>query len=121
LKDYKQAINDWNQAIKLKRDYPEAYTNLGIVSYEMGEVETAINYWRDAIKINSNFAEAHLALGVALYGKGDQEAGLKSAETALKLDKRYGKIEFLKENGWGEKLIKNTQELLNHSRIKVLI
>ncbi|MFM6818711.1 MAG: tetratricopeptide repeat protein, partial [Dolichospermum sp.] len=92
-----------------------------IVSYEMGEVETAINYWRNAIKINSNFAEAHLALGVALYGKGDQEAGLKSAETALKLDKRYGKIEFLKENGWGEKLIKNTQELLNHPRIKVLI
>ncbi|WP_028084319.1 serine protease [Dolichospermum circinale] len=121
LKDYKQAIDDWNQAIKLKPDYPEAYTNLGIVSYEMGEVETAINYWRNAIKINSNFAEAHLALGVALYEKGDQEAGLKSAETALKLDKRYGKIEFLKENGWGEKLIKNSQEFLNNPRIKVLI
>ncbi|GCL40716.1 serine protease [Dolichospermum planctonicum] len=121
LKDYKQAINDWNQAIKLKPDYPEAYTNLGIVSYEMGEVETAINYWRNAIKINSNFAEAHLALGVALYGKGDQEAGLKSAETALKLDKRYGKIEFLKENGWGEKLIINTQLFLQNPRIKALI
>ncbi|MDB9485804.1 tetratricopeptide repeat protein [Dolichospermum circinale CS-537/01] len=121
LKDYKQAIDDWNQAIKLKPDYPEAYTNLGIVSYEMGEVETAINYWRNAIKINSNFAEAHLALGVALYAKGDQEAGLKSAEMALKLDKRYGKIEFLKENGWGEKLIKNSQEFLNNPRIKVLI
>ncbi|MDB9453684.1 serine protease [Dolichospermum circinale] len=121
LKDYKQAIDDWNQAIKLKPDYPEAYTNLGIVSYEMGEVETAINYWRNSIKINSNFAEAHLALGVAFYGKGDQEAGLKSAETALKLDKRYGKIEFLKENGWGEKLIKNSQEFLNNPRIKVLI
>ncbi len=121
LKDYQQAINDWNQAIKLKPDYPEAYTNLGIVSYEMGEVETAINYWRNAIKINSNFAEAHLALGVALYGKGDKEAGLKSGETALKLDKRYGKIEFLKENGWGEKLIKNSQEFLNNPGIKVLI
>ncbi|MBD2140296.1 tetratricopeptide repeat protein [Anabaena sp. FACHB-1250] len=121
LKDYKQAINDYTQAIKLKPDYPEAYTNLGIVSYEMGEVETAINYWRNAIKINSNFAEAHLALGVALYGKGDQEAGLKSAETALKLDKRYGKIEFLKENGWGEKLIINTQLFLQNPRIKALI
>ncbi|MDB9468408.1 tetratricopeptide repeat protein [Dolichospermum circinale CS-539/09] len=121
LKDYKQAIDDWNQAIKLKPDYPEAYTNLGIVSYEMGELETAINYWRNAIKINSNFAEAHLALGVAFYGKGDQEAGLKSAETALKLDKRYGNIEFLKENGWGEKLIKNSQEFLKNPRIKVLI
>ncbi|MCW9679361.1 tetratricopeptide repeat protein [Dolichospermum planctonicum UHCC 0167] len=121
LKDYKQAINDWNQAIKLKPDFTEAYTNLGIVSYEMGEVETAINYWRNAIKINSNFAEAHLALGVALYGKGDQEAGLKSAETALKLDKRYGKIEFLKENGWGEKLIINTQLFFQNPRIKALI
>jgi tetratricopeptide (TPR) repeat protein/S1-C subfamily serine protease len=121
LKDYQQAISDWNQAIKLKPDYPEAYTNLGIVSYEMGEVETAINYWRNAIKINSNFAEAHLALGVASYGKGDQEAGLKSAETALKLDKRYGNIEFLKENGWGEKLIKDSQEFLNNPKIKVLI
>jgi tetratricopeptide (TPR) repeat protein len=87
----------------------------------MGEVETAINHWRTAIKINSNFAEAHLALGVALYGKGDQEAGLKSAETALKLDKRYGKIEFLKENGWGDKLIKDSQEFLNNPKIKVLI
>jgi tetratricopeptide (TPR) repeat protein/S1-C subfamily serine protease len=121
LKDYKQAIDDWNQAIKLKPNYPEAYTNLGIVSYEMGEVETAINYWRNAIKINSNFAEAHLALGVALYAKGDKEAGLKSAETALKLDKRYGKIEFLKENGWGDKLIKDSQEFLNNPKIKVLI
>ncbi|MTJ18896.1 MULTISPECIES: serine protease [unclassified Dolichospermum] len=121
LKDYKQAINDWNQAIKLKPEYPEAYTNLGIVHYEMGEVETAIKNWRTAIKINSNVAEAHLALGVALYGKGDQEAGLKSAETALKLDKRYGKIEFLKENGWGDKLIKDSQEFLNNPRIKGLI
>ncbi|QYX30608.1 serine protease [Sphaerospermopsis torques-reginae] len=121
LKDYKQAINDWNQAIKLKPDYPEAYTNLGIVSYEIGEVETAINYWRNAVKINSNFAEAHLALGVALYAKGDKEAGLKSAETALKLDKRFGKIEFLKENGWGEKLIKDSQEFLNNPWMKSLI
>ncbi|OBQ01569.1 serine protease [Anabaena sp. AL09] len=121
LKDYKQAINDWNQAIKLKPDFTEAYTNLGIVSYEMGEVETAINYWRNAIKINSNVAEAHLALGVALYAKGDKEAGLKSGETALKLDKRFGKIEFLKKNNWGDKLIKDSQELLNNPRIKVLI
>ncbi|WP_053539296.1 serine protease [Anabaena sp. WA102] len=121
LKDYKQAIDDWNQAIKLKPDYPEAYTNLGIVHYEMGEVETAINYWRNAIKINSNLAEAHLALGVALYAKGDKEAGLKSGETALKLDKRYGKIEFLKENNWGDKLIKDSQEFLNNPRIKGLI
>jgi tetratricopeptide (TPR) repeat protein len=87
----------------------------------MGEVETAINYWRNAIKINSNFAEAHLALGVALYAKGDKEAGLKSAETALKLDKRFGKIEFLKENNWGDKLIKDSQEFLNNPRIKGLI
>ncbi|OBQ41854.1 MAG: hypothetical protein AN485_00840 [Anabaena sp. MDT14b] len=121
LKDYKQAINDWNQAIKLKPDFTEAYTNLGIVSYEMGEVETAINYWRNAIKINSNVAEAHLALGVALYAKGDKEAGLKSGETALKLDKRFGKIEFLKKNNWGDKLIKDSQELLNNPKIKVLI
>jgi tetratricopeptide (TPR) repeat protein/S1-C subfamily serine protease len=121
LKDYKQAINDYTQAIKLKPDFTEAYTNLGIVSYEMGEVETAINYWRNAIKINSNFAEAHLALGVALYAKGDKEAGLKSAETALKLDKRFGKIEFLKENNWGDKLIKDSQEFLNNPRIKGLI
>ena len=121
LKDYKQAIDDWNQAIKLKPDFTEAYTNLGIVYYEMGEVETAINYWRNAIKINSNVAEAHLALGVALYAKGDKEAGLKSAETALKLDKRFGKIEFLKENNWGDKLIKDSQELLNNPKIKVLI
>ena len=121
LKDYKQAINDWNQAIKIKPEFPEAYTNLGIVSYEMGEVETAINYWRNAIKINSNVAEAHLALGVALYAKGDKEAGLKSGETALKLDKRFGKIEFLKENNWGDKLIKDSQEFLNNPKIKVLI
>ncbi|MEI3649055.1 MAG: tetratricopeptide repeat protein [Dolichospermum lemmermannii FEM_B0920] len=121
FKDYQQAISDWNQAIKIKPEFPEAYTNLGIVSYEIGEVETAINYWRNAIKINSNFAEAHLALGVALYAKGDKEAGLKSGETALKLDKRFGKIEFLKENNWGDKLIKDSQEFLNNPRIKGLI
>ena len=121
FKDYQQAISDWNQAIKIKPEFPEAYTNLGIVSYEMGEVETAINYWRNAIKINSNFAEAHLALGIALYARGDKEAGLKSGETALKLDKRFGKIEFLKENNWGDKLIKDSQEFLNNPRIKGLI
>jgi tetratricopeptide (TPR) repeat protein/S1-C subfamily serine protease len=121
FKDYQQAISDWNQAIKIKPEYPEAYTNLGIVHYEMGEVETAINHWRNAIKINSNVAEAHLALGVALYAKGDKEVGLKSGETALKLDKRFAKIEFLKENNWGDKLIKDSQEFLNNPKIKVLI
>jgi tetratricopeptide (TPR) repeat protein len=87
----------------------------------MGEVETAISNWQTAIKINSNLAEAHLALGIALYAKGDKEAGLKSGETALKLDKRFGKIEFLKENNWGDKLIKDSQEFLNNPRIKGLI
>jgi tetratricopeptide (TPR) repeat protein len=58
--DYKGALQDFNQAIKLSPKFPEAYVGRGIVYSVQGKRATAIQEFTRAIKLNPKFAEAYL-------------------------------------------------------------
>jgi tetratricopeptide (TPR) repeat protein len=91
---------------------------MGLVKYEQGDVEGALKKWQAATSIDKEQAEPQLAIAVALYSQGKQQQGLKLGESALKLDSRYRDLKFLKENLWGEKLLQDTQALLNNPSMK---
>jgi hypothetical protein len=62
-----------------------------------------------------------LALGVALYTKGDRQQGLAMGEAALRIDQRYGELDFLKQNLWGERLLSDTKKFLELPRIQAAL
>ena len=109
LKDYNKAIVTYEKAVAIREDFWPAINNIGLIKYEQGKLDEAIALWEAAIEIDSTMAEPQLAVAVATYVKGNQEKGLELAQEALELDGRYGEIEFLDENLWGENLLKATE------------
>ena len=117
-----EAILQYEKAFAQESSLWPAINNVGLVKYEQGEIDIAISKWRQAIKVDPKAAEPLLALAVALYTKGQAQEALSLGETALRLDSRYADSDYLKENLWGDRLIKDTQKLLANPQIqKVLV
>ncbi|WP_099239750.1 tetratricopeptide repeat protein [Synechococcus sp. BDU 130192] len=113
LKQYDAAIATYNQAVALDATFWPGINNIGLIQYEQGKVDAAIDSWQKAIALDPTAAEPQLAVAVATYTKGDRAKGLELTRTALDLDGRYGEIDFLVENLWGEKLIQATQAVFD--------
>ena len=52
LQRYDAAIESYKQAIKIKPDYAEAYSNMGVAQKDKGELDAAIDSCNHAIKID---------------------------------------------------------------------
>lgn len=119
--DYRTAAADYQQAIALDEKLLPAIVNIGLIEYEIGASEAAIKNWQAAVAINPEAVEPQLAIAAALYARGDLERGLAIAEGALKLDSRYGDVEVLRQNLWGEKLVADARKLLETPKIRALL
>jgi len=65
---YREALDAFNQALRIKPDDAEAHYNLGVVYWKSGMHKEAIESFKQTIRIRPNYAEAHKDLGIA-YGK----------------------------------------------------
>ena len=118
LGNYDQAISQYQLSYKTDKTLWPAINNIGLVQYEVGKIDQAIESWESAIALDDKASEPKLALGVALFIQGDKTAGIKLAQDALSSDNRYGEVDFLLENLWGDRLIKDTKMLLNTPMIQ---
>jgi tetratricopeptide (TPR) repeat protein len=116
-----EAIDTFEAAIDQKDDFWEAINNIGLVKYEQGKEKDALKYWRRSVDINDEVAEPQLAIAVAHYARGDEDKGLELGTAALELDYRYGDLEFLAEQLWGERLLEDTAEFLAIPSIEATI
>ena len=66
-----------------------AWTNLGTVLKEMGELDAALEAYSQAIAIDDSRPLSHYNLGVCLHAKGRITEALRSFETAAALDPRH--------------------------------
>jgi tetratricopeptide (TPR) repeat protein len=74
LRQYQRAIQDYNEAIRLKPDVL-AYDSRGVAYVGLGQYERAIADYNEALRINSRFAQAYGHRGIAwLYLKRDVQA-----------------------------------------------
>ena len=74
---YDEAIAACREAIRLRPDYADAYTNLGIALVAQQSSREAVAVLREAIRLNPDDGSAHLALGKALnhlmaFGEPDE-------------------------------------------------
>jgi len=80
-----QAIDNFNQAIRLTPDYAAAYYNLGIIYYALGQQQRAIENYDKAIRIMPNHANAYNNRAFIYLNMGNNISGCSNALKACAL------------------------------------
>jgi tetratricopeptide (TPR) repeat protein len=111
-KMFKDAIESFNNALKIKPGFSLSYLGIGNTLREMGQLDAAVTSFQKAIAIDPTFSEAHNNLGLALMDLGLHESAISSYNTAknqtpdsAEVRKNIGIINLLKGNfkiGWEE-------------------
>jgi protein O-mannosyl-transferase len=83
--DIEDAIEKYQQSLRLHADYPEAHYNLGSALLQKGYADEAIRQCEEALKIQPNEPDAHIVLGNALMAKQDVDRAIAQYEKALTL------------------------------------
>ena len=84
--DLDLAIADYTEAIRVNRNYAEAFYNRGIAFHDKGELDLAITDYTEAIKLNIDYAGAFNNRGRAYSSKGDLDLGIADYTDAIRLD-----------------------------------
>ena len=78
LGQYKEAIENYQEAIKLKPDLSKPHYNLGLAYAASNRITEAAAEFNQAVQLKPDYAEAHYNLGVAYLQLGKkQEAGAR--------------------------------------------
>jgi protein O-mannosyl-transferase len=92
-----EAIAHYQEALRLKPDFPDVYNDLGTVFAKAGRFPEAISYYERAIQLRPGFkvfvlnlAEAHFKLGNALGNAGRLPEAVAQYEDALRLNPDFG-------------------------------
>ena len=89
LMQFDTAIESYNQALKIKPDYVEAYYNMAVAQNDKGDSDAAIESYKEVLKIKPDYAEAYNNMGVAQNDKGDSDEAIESCKQALKIRPEY--------------------------------
>ena len=80
------ARKDFERAVKLDREYPEAYNNLGVVFYYKKNFKRAIKEYDKAVKLRDESASFHSNLGSAYFARKEYEQANAQYQRALDID-----------------------------------
>jgi tetratricopeptide (TPR) repeat protein len=83
--DIEDAIERYQQSLRLHPDYPEAHYNLGSALLQKGDADEAIRQCEEALKIQPNEPDAHIVLGNAFMAKQDVDRAIAHYAQALHL------------------------------------
>ena len=74
----------FHEALRLRKDYPEAHYNLGSVLFKKGQLDEASAEIREAIRLRKDWYAAHHHLGNVLYKKGPLDEAIACYRQALR-------------------------------------
>ena len=84
--DYRRAREEFEKALRLEPDRPEAYFNLAKADLKLGRTEEAMHGYREAIRLKPDYIKAHCSLADALAGTGNPGRAIEVIERALHAD-----------------------------------
>lgn len=84
--NYGKAVENYNSALKMSPDNPQAYLGLSIVSLRQKKVKEAEKYALKAVEISPDYSEAWYVFGQVMEAKGEKEKAITSYQRALMLD-----------------------------------
>src|SRR6266404_739400 len=79
------AIDKYEEALRLHADYAEARYNLGSALLQQGKIDDAIQQCEKALELQPNDPDAHVVLGNAFMTKQDLDGAISQYEQALLL------------------------------------
>jgi tetratricopeptide (TPR) repeat protein len=79
---YDQALQAFDQALKLKPNDPALITYKGIVYYARGQNDQAMKAFEAAIKLNSNFGRAYYQRGMIYQSQEKYRPALEDIQKA---------------------------------------
>jgi tetratricopeptide (TPR) repeat protein len=81
-----QARHDYQRALQMQPNYPEALNNLGAVYYAKKNYGKAIRYYHKALQYDPKSAPVYSNLGTAWFARGKTQLGIEAYRTAFALD-----------------------------------
>jgi tetratricopeptide (TPR) repeat protein len=78
------AIEQYERAVSLQRDYADAHNDLGVALVQQGRLQEAIGHYQQALRVKPD-AEAHNNMGVALMRLGRLQEAISHYQQALQL------------------------------------
>ena len=82
--DLESAIAAYDEAIRRKPDYAEAYNNRGAVKDDLGRPEDAIADYDEAVRLKPDLAEAYNNRGNTKHGLGRHENAIADYDEAIR-------------------------------------
>jgi arylsulfatase A-like enzyme/Tfp pilus assembly protein PilF len=113
-KEFDEAADCFNEALRLKPDGPVALGNLAYILLLQGHVDESIKYSRKTIEIDPDSASGHRNLGKALVKKDDIEGAIASFRKSLEIEP--GQINVMIDLGKALFLIKDYQAAIDQWR-----
>ncbi len=83
---YDEALEAYNEAIKINLDYAEAWNNKGVTLSKMHRYDEALEAYNEAIRINRNNAEAWNNKGVVFEYMHRYDEALEAYNEAIRLN-----------------------------------
>ncbi len=83
---HKEALEDFEVAIKLDAKFALAYGNRGFSKYNLNRKEEAIADYDEAVKLDPKNAVAYIVRGVAKYDLDRKEEAIEDYDEAIKID-----------------------------------
>jgi tetratricopeptide (TPR) repeat protein len=80
------AKQDYQKALLIRPNYPEAINNLGAVYFAEHDFRRAIHYYQKALQLLPNSAVIAANLGTAYFARGKYQPGLAAYRRAFALD-----------------------------------
>jgi tetratricopeptide (TPR) repeat protein len=87
-----EAVDQYEQTLRLRPDCVEAHDNLGIALCQMGRVTEAIGHYEQALRVYPNDAKAHYNLGMALWQEGQVQGAIGHFEQALRSNPGFTEV-----------------------------
>ena len=83
---YNEAIEEYDEAIRLNPQYAEAYLGRGIAYGNLGKHERAIEDYDGAICLNPQYADAYYNRGLAFYSLDQYVQAIHDLNEAVRLN-----------------------------------
>ena len=115
-KNFQKAIKEFEKAVLIKPDFWQAINNKGLAYFEIEKINLSIVNFKKAIAIKEN-GESLLALASSLKLQNYKESILLAKKALIK-DPNYVEFNYRKEQLWGEKLQKSTEDLFKSPQLE---
>jgi len=91
--DYEKAQFAFFRAIEFENS-AAAYHNLGVISYEQGEIESAVDYFKQAIEADPKYFKAEYSLGLLYFHQDEFDASVEHLSKASLLEPNNAHVHF---------------------------